>query len=181
MVYQKHRVQLTDAERDRLVRLTRRGRASARELTRARILLLADRRTPDHAIADALAISTRTVARIRQRAVEHGIEAALVDRPRPGAQPLLDARQEAFLVALACSDPPTGRNRWSMQLLADQLVSLEVVESISAETVRRTLKKRSCGLDKSSAGAFRLSAPTSSGGWRMCSISTLNLSILSGR
>jgi transposase len=152
MVHQQYRVQLTEPERARLSALTRRGRAPAQQINRARIMLLADRRTADQGIADALALSTRTVARIRRRAVEEGVEAALVDRPRPGASPLLDEQQEAFLVALVHTEPPPGRNHWTMQLLADRLISLEMVETISDETVRRTLKKRACVLTNSPAG-----------------------------
>jgi hypothetical protein len=82
-----------------------------------------------------------TVERIRQRFVAGGVERALRDQPRPGGRPKLDRKQEAFLIALACSAPPNGRARWTMQLLADRLVALEIVETISDETVRRTLKK----------------------------------------
>ena len=82
-----------------------------------------------------------TVERVRKRFVEEGLEEALSERPRPGATRKLDGHQEAYLVALACSDPPEGKKRWTMQMLADKLVRLEVVEEISDETVRRTLKK----------------------------------------
>jgi transposase len=82
-----------------------------------------------------------TVERVRERFVEEGLEAALSERPRPGARRELDSRQEAYLVALASSDPPEGKKHWSMQLLADRLVELEIVEEISDETVRRTLKR----------------------------------------
>lgn len=137
----RYRIRLTEAERDALTTLTRRGHHSARRLTRARILLLADGGASDRAIAAALQVDRRTCARIRQRAVIEGVETALADRPRPGARRKLDARQEAHLIAVACSAPPTGRATWTMQLLADRLVELELVESISDETVRRTLKK----------------------------------------
>lgn len=138
----KHRVQLSDAQREQLRQFIRRGDVKAREVTRAQTLLLADQRTADHAVADALAISPRTVARTRQRFCEAGLKAALHDRPRPGAPPKLDERQSAHLFVIACSDPPDGRRQWTMHLLADRLVRLAVVESISDETVRRTLKKR---------------------------------------
>lgn len=137
----RYRVRLTDDERQHLTTLTRRGQRSARQLTRARILLLADSGATDRAIAAALAIHPRTCERVRQRAVTEGVLVALEERPRPGATRLLDARQEAHLIALACSAPPSGRASWTMQLLADRLVQLELVETISDETVRRTLKK----------------------------------------
>jgi transposase len=104
-------------------------------------LLLADEGGADAAIAAALHVHRATVERTRPRFVEGGIERALHDRPRPGSRPKLDRKQEAFLVALACSAPPDGRARWTMQLLADRLVALEIVDAISDETVRRTLKK----------------------------------------
>lgn len=137
----KYRVQLSATDRDYLHAFTRRGDAKAREVTRARALLLADGRTADHLIASALGIGKRTVARLRQRCVEEGARAALHDRSRPGAAPKLDDDQRARLFTIACSDPPTGRRCWTMQLLADQLVALMIVDSISDETVRRTLKK----------------------------------------
>jgi transposase len=137
----KYRVQLTSTERDDLRSLTRRGTTAARTLTRARVLLLADRGLRDAEIADATGVDARTVQRLRRRWAEEGVEASLVDRPRPGAVRRLDGPQEAQLVALACSDPPTGRAHWTLRLLAERLVTLEVVDAISHETVRRTLKK----------------------------------------
>lgn len=134
-------VDLTEAERAELESLTRRGIASARRLTRARVLLLADEGASDEVVAAALHVHRRTVERLRQHFVEEGFARALSDKPRPGGRPKLDARQEAFLIALACSAPPEGRARWTLQLLADRLVALEVVEAISDETVRRALKK----------------------------------------
>jgi transposase len=136
-----HRVRLTEAERTTLIRITRRGETTARRITRARILLLVDRGTTDRAIADALNVHPRTCQRLRQRACQAGVLAALAERPRPGAPRLLDATQEAQLIALACADAPAGRAEWTMQLLADQLIALSIVETISAETVRRTLKQ----------------------------------------
>ena len=136
-----HRVRLTEEERTHLIGVTRRGDTNARRITRARILLLADRETTDRAIADALDVHPRTCQRLRQRACQDGMLAALDDRPRPGAPRLLDACQEAHLIALACSDAPDGRDHWTMQLLADRMVTLKIVESISDETVRRSLKQ----------------------------------------
>jgi transposase len=110
-------------------------------LTRARILLLSDGGKTDAQIAEALGIGRSTVERTRQKYAQEGLEVALSEKPRPGAKPKLDERQRAYLVALACSEPPQGREHWTMQLLADRLVELGMVEEISDETVRRTLKK----------------------------------------
>ncbi len=136
-----HRVRLTDDERASLIGITRRGESNARRLTRARVLLLADHRSTDRAIADALNVHPRTCQRLRQRACQQGVLAALDDRPRPGAARLLNETQEAHLIALACSGAPDGRDGWTMQLLADRLVDLQIVETISDETVRRALKQ----------------------------------------
>ena len=135
-------VDLTADERAALLALLTKGVAPVRRLTRARILLLADEGGTDPEIAAALHVHPATVERTRRRFVEGGPEAALSERPRPGGRrPKLDGRQEAHLVAPACSAPPEGRTRWTMQLLADRLVALELVEAISDETVRRALKK----------------------------------------
>lgn len=148
-----YRVRLSAADRDQLTALTRRGTHPARTLTRARALLLADRGLRDSEIATALGVHARTIQRLRRRTWEVGVAAALHDRPRPGGTPKLDGAQEAVLVALACSDPPLGRSQWTMQLLAERLLELEVVESISDETVRRTLKKTSSSRGASNSGA----------------------------
>jgi transposase len=137
----RYRVDLTEEERAGLLALTKQGRAAARKIRRAQTLLLAADGLTDDAVAAALHIGRATVERTRKRFVEEGLEAALAEHPRPGGQPKLDGKQEAFLVALACSDAPEGRNHWTMQLLAEQMVALGVVESLSDETVRRTLKK----------------------------------------
>jgi transposase len=139
----RYRVTLTDDERERLRALTRQGKAGARTIRRAQILLLADEGRLDEAIAAALHCGLSTVARTRQRCVEAGFEAALVDRPRPGAAPKLSPKQQAFTIAPACTKPPEGQLRWTMQLLADRLVELEVIPAISDEAIRRLLKKTS--------------------------------------
>jgi transposase len=141
-----YRVRLTDEERDQLQKLVRKGKAHARKLIYARILLKADEDSPDHwtdeRIADALEVSVATVARERKRYCEEGLEIALMPK-KPGLprRRVLDGRAEAYLLALACSDPPEGRERWSMRLLADRMVELGHVETLSYETVRRRLKK----------------------------------------
>ncbi len=135
------RVALTDEERERLRALTRQGRSGARTIRRAQILLLAGEGRTDEGIAAALHCGLSTVARTRQRFVEESLEAALVDRPRPGAAPKLTPKQQAFVVALACTKPPEGQLRRTMQLLADRVVELEVIPAISDESIRRLLKK----------------------------------------
>jgi phosphoglycolate phosphatase-like HAD superfamily hydrolase len=137
----RYRVELTDDERAELEAMLRRGRAPARRLMRARVLLSAAEDGFDQKTAAAVRCGERTVQRVRQRFVAGGLEAALSERPRPGAERLLDARAEAHLIALACATPPDGRAKWSMQLLADRLVTAGVVEAVSDETVRRTLKR----------------------------------------
>jgi transposase len=144
----KYTVTLTAEARQQLSDLIAAGKAAARKLAHARILLKADAAPGgpaglDQRIAEAVEVSVATVERVRQRFVEQGLDAALSRRPRerPGREPKLDGRGEARLIALACSAPPLGRNEWTMQLLADRLVELTVVDTISDETVRRALKK----------------------------------------
>jgi transposase len=150
MPQKKYLVTLTPEERDQLTRLTRAGKASARTLTRARILLKADQADggpawEDARIAEALDCGLRTVERVRRRFVEHGLDAALTHKGQqtPRRQRVLDGAAEARLLALACSQPPDGRAGWTLRLLADRLVELQVVEAVSRETVRRALKKTS--------------------------------------
>jgi transposase len=152
----KYRVRLTDQERNHLEKLVRKGKAHARKLTYARILLKADEDGPawtDEHIADAFEVSVATIARERKRYCEEGLEIALMPKkPGPPRRRVLDGRAEAHLIALACSDPPEGRERWSMRLLADRMVELGHVDTISYETVRRTLKKTSSNLTSSASG-----------------------------
>lgn len=119
-------------------------------------MLRADEGATDGDIAEALHVNRSTVERTRKKLVEGNLEFALSERQRPGAKRKLDAKQEAFLIATTCSAPPEGQARWSIQLPADELVSLGIVESISDETVRRTLKKTSSSPGKSRNGSFRL-------------------------
>jgi len=150
-----YRVDLTEAEQNHLQELISKGKTSARKITRARILLLAHQSKSDAAISEALHSGRATVERTRKRFVEEGLEACLKERPRPGKAPKLDGKQQALIVALACSDAPHGRECWTMQLLADRVVELGLVESISDETIRRTLKKTSSSRGRNSNGAFR--------------------------
>jgi transposase len=136
-------VDLEPGERQRVLDLTKSGKVSARKLNRAHILLQANDRASDETIATSLHIGLSTVARTRRRFVEGGVEHALTENKRPGGQHKLDDKQEAFLIATVCSAPPEGRKRWTMQLLADRLVQINVVDSVSDETVRRVLKKTS--------------------------------------
>ncbi len=137
----KYVVHLSDEERTRLRTLVSTGTAAARTLTRARILLLSDAGQTDAAITTNLQVGSTTVERIRKLFVEQGLERALSELPRSGKPRTLDGKQEALLVALTCSEPPDQRDGWTMQLLADRLVAIGVVETISDETVRRVLKK----------------------------------------
>ena len=137
----KEIVRLTETERQKLQELVRKGENKARVITRARILLLSDQGWEDQKVADALQVGRATVERIRRRAVRESVEIALVDRPRPGSERKLNAKQEAQLVAIACSDPPPGRKRWTIRLLVEEVVKQGVVDRISFETVRRVVKK----------------------------------------
>jgi transposase len=144
----KYKVTLTAEERQQLQQLIAVGKAAAQKLTHARILLKADAADggpawTDQRIAEALEVSVPTIERLRQRFVEQGLEASLgrKQRDRPGRLRKLDGRAEARLIALACATPPQGRAEWTLQLLANQLVELKLVDSVSDETVRRVLKK----------------------------------------
>ena len=142
-------VRLEAEEREGLHRLVSVGKGAARKLTRARILLQADQSGDgpgwtDERIAEGLGVAVRTIESVRRQLVEEGLEATLERRrPRREYERRLDGAKEAKLVAVCCSKPPDGRKRWTLRLLADQLVELRVVDSISYETVRRTLQKTS--------------------------------------
>jgi transposase len=145
----KHKVELTSEERQTLETLVRKGQHSALKLMRAHILLKADSQGPgwtDARIADAFGCHEQTAYNVRKRFATGGRLSALERKPQsqPSRLPKLDGPGEARLIALCCSDPPKGFSRWTLQLLADELVELQVVESISAEAVRQTLKKTSC-------------------------------------
>jgi hypothetical protein len=142
----KYIVRLTDDERQHLVHMTKIGKTAAYKITHAHILLQVDADGPhwsdEHAV-NAFRCHGNTVRNVRQRFVEHGLEAALARKKQrtPSRQRLLDGVKEAHLIALRCSQPPEGQAKWTLQLLADKLVELAVVETISYETVRQTLKK----------------------------------------
>jgi hypothetical protein len=169
----KYVVSLHPEQRQTLERMTRTGTHAARALAHARILLMADAgpgglAEPDEAIGEAVGVHPRTVARVRGLFATSGLEAALSRRPPTGRQyRKLDGEQEARLVALACSAPPEGQARWTMRLLADKLVELEVVESIDPSTVCRTLQKTTSSPGSSSSGSSRrVAAGRSSPRWR---------------
>ncbi len=143
MPQKKYLINLSDAEREMLAQRTHKGSLNARQFKRAMILLKADEGYSDPQIMAALNVSRPCVERLRKRYVEDGIERALNDDPRPGQGRKLDGRAEATLIAIACSAAPEGHERWTLRLLAGQLVQLGVVDSVSHETVRRTLKKTS--------------------------------------
>lgn len=143
-------ISLSADERLYLDKMVRTGSGSARAIARARILLLCDRSCgqfrSDDEVAEAVMVHPQTVYNVRRRYASSGLDGAIHDKPRPGAVPKLTGDIEAQLVVLACSDPPEGHSRWTLQMLADKLVELEFVDSISPVTVHRRLKKPSQAL-----------------------------------
>jgi transposase len=184
----KYVVRLSNDERGQLEDLVARGRVAKTTRQRAQVLLHADQgpKSPaavDEAIADLVGVSLSTVHRVRQQFVEEGLEMSLYRKPATNRQyRKLDGAQEAHLVALACSSPPAGRVCWTMQLLADKLVELEIVESIGREAVRTTLKKTFFNPGGKSNGYCRLNrTPILSVRWKTCSKSTSGPTIRNGR
>jgi len=143
MPKKRYNVNLTGEEREELLKFTSKGEIKARKMKRAQILLKADEGLKDREIMEALNVSRPTVERIRKRYVVGGLEKALTEDPRPGQRRRLDGRAEARLIAVTCSQAPAGHEHWTLRLLADKLVELGIVENISHETVRQTLKKTS--------------------------------------
>lgn len=153
----KYIVRLSKEERQALETLVRKGRTAAYKIRHANILLTVDANGAawtDRRTAEALGCHENTVRNVRQRLVEQGLAAALERKKQRQAsrERILDGEGEARLIALACSQPPEGRDHWTLQLLADKLVELDIVESISDQTVRRTLKKTNCGRTCANAG-----------------------------
>jgi hypothetical protein len=170
---EKYRVTLTPEERAELEHLVSVGKTAARKLTHARILLLADTAAAeehsDDEIVAALGVGLCTIGRVRKRLVTEGLSPALDPRPQPARPGKIKIRGdvERELVQLACSNPPQGRCRWTLHLLADELVALGLVESISTETVRQALKKTTSSRGSSRPGACRRRPmPSTSGAWR---------------
>jgi transposase len=159
----KNAIRLSVRERKRLHEVITTGERSARTILRAHILLRSSDGWTDEAVARALDTSVATVSRTRQRAVERGAVAALVDQLRPGAPPKLTLEEEARLVALACSDPPDGRCRWTVRLLAEEAVGRELIRPVVPETVRHVLQKTRSSRGKSRVGVMPRSRPSS---WR---------------
>lgn len=153
MPAKRYHIRLSPSERQSLKTMSRKGVVSARQLTRARILLLADAGDSDERIVAATGASASTVHRIRQRCSAAGVQAALTEKPRPGGRRKLDARAEAQLTALACSEPPEGHARWTLRLLADRLVELQIVDAISHQGVADVLKKMTSSRGSSTIGA----------------------------
>ena len=143
MPRKKYLINLSDDDCEMLEQMTRKGSLKARQFKRAMILLKANEGLSDPEIMAALNVSRPCVERIRKRFVVDGIERALNEDPRPGQRRKLDGRAEATLIATACTEAPEGHAHWTLRLLADKLVKLQVVDTISYETVRRTLKKTS--------------------------------------
>jgi hypothetical protein len=169
---EKYRVSLAVEERLGLEQLVSAGKAAARRLLHARILLLADRCVSDEtdeAIVDALGCSLRTVSRVRQQFVTRGLDAAVSRRLQPARPDKVKIKGdvEQRLVTLACSDPPEGRCHWTLRLLGDELVTLGLVERISTETVRQALKKTTSSRGSSPRGVCHPTrTPSSSGEWK---------------
>lgn len=163
----KYVVRLTDEERRDLENIVRSGKSQAYRIKHANILLAVDADGPnmrDEEASKAFRCHTNTVCNIRQRFVELGMEAALNRKKQdhPSRPPILDGEKEARLIAIACGQPPEGRSRWTLDLLADKLVELKVVESICGQTVRRALKKTNCILTERNVGRFHRSATRNS-------------------
>ena len=153
MPVSKYKVELTQSERSALIETSGRGKPLARTVKRALALLKADEGLLDREVAEAVSLSAATVARVRRRFVEEGLEAAINDRPRSGRERKLSGRQEAHLVAIACSNAPEGHTNWTLHLLADKVVELEFAGSISLETVRQILKKTNSSRGRRKNGA----------------------------
>ena len=149
----KHSVELDEEQREMLRVLVSKGEHKAREVNRGHILLQAERGKSDDEIADFLGLSAQAVYLTRRRFAEDGLEAAIFDKPRPPRGKLLDAEQEAHLIALTCSTPPDGREKWTVRLLTEKVVEMGIVDSISRETIRKTIKKMLSNRGRRKAGA----------------------------
>ena len=145
-------IHLPDSEQQMLVDLVNKGVRSAREINRARILLLSNEGMIDKEIVAVLGVAEATVQRIRERYCKDGLTGALKEHSRRGRPLLLDDKGEATLIALTCSDPPQGRTLWTMRLLADKMVELNVVDAICDETIRLHLKKINSNPGKNDTG-----------------------------
>lgn len=138
----KYRVKLNKQQRERLLSLLHQGQSKARTLTRVRILLKADEGWTDQQMSEAFEVGSATVCRIRKRFVQEGLESALFEKPRPGQAPKLTGKQQAYLVALSCTQAPAGHTHWALRLLAKEVVRMKMAESISPVTIMKILKKK---------------------------------------
>jgi len=142
----KNRVKLRPKEQALLKQIISKGSEKARKITRCRILLLANEGKTDTQIIEALKVARNTIRTVRFRYVREGLESAINEHPRPGAPKRFSGRLKAKITAIACSEPPEGRSRWTLRLIADKVVELEMVDSISHQTVKRILKKTNLSL-----------------------------------
>ncbi len=152
---QTYPVNLTQDQRGHLLNIARRGKSSARKVKRSLILCKTDEGLTDQQVSEALLVSPATVYRLRRRFAKEGMASALNERPRPGQPRKLNGKQEAHLVAVACSQAPEGHTHWTLQLLADKVVQLEFSDAISLEAVRQILKKTNSNHGRKRSGASR--------------------------
>lgn len=150
----KYMVKLKEEQRSELLSMVNRGKQNARPIKRAQMLLLSDDGKTAAEIAEFAHTTKETVYNTRRKLILEGLNAALYDKPRPGAKRILNSKQEAHVIATACSQPPGDRARWTVRLLTDRIVELGIVDEISRETVRRTLKKTLSNRGRRSSGAY---------------------------
>ncbi len=148
----KYIVKLTDEQRSELLSLVNKGEHNARIIKRANILMLSDQGKTAPEIVENLPVSRQTVYNIRRRFTQGGLDSALYEKPRPGARRKFQIEQEAYVIALACTEPPEGRERWTLRLLTNKIVELGIVDKVGRETVRRTLKKTFLSRGRRSSG-----------------------------
>ena len=151
---EKYIVELKEEQRSELLSLVNKGEISVRVVKRANILLQSETGKTASQIGEDLKTSQQTVYNIRKRFTQGGLDLALYERPRPGANRKLDTKQEAHVIAIACSQPPGDRARWTVRLLTDRIIELGIADEISRETIRRTLKKTRLNRGRRSNGAF---------------------------
>jgi transposase len=177
----RYRVELIQSEREQLTALLSGGKQAARKLKRAQIPLAADAGASDAEIGRDVGVGASTVYRTKRRFVLGNLAAALNEEPRPGARRKLSGKEEALLVATACSKPPAGPARWTLELLAGELVKLSMHASVSRETERRRMAENDLKPWRKNMGASRRSMPNTSPAWRTCAISKPKSPIRRGR
>lgn len=156
MALRKYDITLTDGQRKELQNLVSKGTSKAREIKHANVLLLSEQKKTYKEIESSLNISHQTITNIRKRFCEESLESALTDKPRPGIKSKFTDKADAYLISLSCSNPPEGRECWTMQMLSDKLIELKLVDSISDEAVRLRLKKIRLSLGKKSSGVLAI-------------------------